>query len=138
MLKLSRLFIIGTVLFVSCKTQKHITNAKDKYIMAYKKAVLYGCLNEATNGEFQKFSINNNDLGLAVEVSIIYHSDVLFAVNNGKELSKNIRTIDYSDYQGKKPIFSNCVDFAFSKSVDSIARLKYKNLKKSKLEYKNE
>lgn len=139
MLKSEKIIIITiAILFNSCKSQKHIGSSKNEYIISYKKAVLYGCLNKATNGNFAEFSRANNDLGIAIETAVLYHSDVLKAKELGAQLSKNIREIKYSDYGSKKPIFSDCINFAFSKSVDSIARLKYKNLKKNNLEYKTE
>lgn len=112
--------------------------SKGEFIQAFKVSVLYGCINEATNGEFQKFSINNNDLGLALEVSVLFHSETEYAIKIGEELSKKIRTINYSDYQGKKPIFSDCVNFAFSKEIDSLALAKYKEWKNAKIEYIND
>lgn len=136
--KISVIIIPMIILFNSCKSQKHIGSTEKEYIMAYEKAVFYGCFNEATNGNFAEFTLANNDLGTAIETAILYHSDVLNAIELGAKLSNNIREINYADYQGKKPIFSDCMEFAFSKYVDSIAKKKYKTLKKSKLEYKME
>lgn len=125
-------------LIISCKTQKESTNNENDYIMAYKKAVFYECVNSATNGNLYEFSKKNNDLGTAIEVAVLYHSDTEHAKNIGTELSSKIRTIDYSAYDGRKPIFSDCIEFAFSAYVDSIAKHKYKILKESTLEYKSE
>ncbi len=138
MLKVNYIILIFILLFTSCKTKKHIGSTKDEYIMAYKKAVLYGCLNSATNDNFSKFIRENNDLGTAIETAVLYHSDVEHAKKVGAELSSKIRTINYSDYNGKKPIFSDCIEFAFSRYVDSIAKNKYRKLKNSKLEYISE
>lgn len=127
------------VLTISCSSKKNVMyESKGEFIQAFKVSVLYGCINEATNGEFQKFSINNNDLGLALEVSVLFHSETEYAIKIGEELSKKIRTINYSDYQGKKPIFSDCVNFAFSKEIDSLALAKYKEWKNAKIEYIND
>lgn len=138
MLKIKLIIVIFIILFASCKTQNAISSSEREYIMAYKKAVFYECVNNATKGNLYKFSKENNDLGTATEVAIIFHSDVEHAKQIGIELSSKIRAINYSDYEGKKPIFSDCIEFAFSKYVDSIAKVKYKNLKNSKIEYKSE
>lgn len=95
-------------------------------------------MNSATDGNLYKFSEKNKDLGVATEVAVIYHSDVEHAKNVGIKLSSKIRKIDYSDYNGKKPIFSDCIEFAFSEYVDSIAKIKFKNFRKKHLEYKSE
>lgn len=134
-LKFSVFFFIMLCLY-SCKThKKDIKLEEEYYIEAYKTSVLYGCLNEATNGNFRKFSTENNDLGLAVPVTVLFHSGTEQATQIGRELSKKIRTIDYSDYEGRKPIFSDCVNLAFSKEIDSIARKKFKEFKKAELQY---
>lgn len=120
-----------TLMMFSCKAQQNIVDKKEEdYVLAYKKTVLFGCLNEATNGEFQNFSKNNNDLGLSVEVAVLFHHEAKEAKKIGKKLSKKIRTIDYDDYEGRKPIYSDCVSFAFNKEIDSIARVQFKKLKK--------
>lgn len=135
---------VGVIFFVlfcfcSCKTsKKKVKDEEYSYVQAYKTSVLYGCLNEATNGNFQKFSIENNDLGLAQESEIIGKIEVTEITNIGGKLSKKIRVIDYSDYEGRKPIFSDCVGFAFSKEIDSVARKKFKEFKKAKLRYEYE
>ena len=117
MLKYKYSTLILIILIFSCKPKGHIGSTKDEYIMSFKKAVLYECINSASNGSLYEFSRKNNDLGTAPEVAIIYHSDVLKAKELGIKLSKNIRKINYSDYGGKKPIFSDCVSFAFSQQV---------------------
>lgn len=132
------IILVLTVLITSCKTQDTISISEREYLMSYKKTVFYECVNNATNGNLYKFSRENNDLGIATEVAVIYHSDVEHAKKLGIKLSSNIRTINYSDYNGKKPIFSDCIEFAFSRHVDSIAKNKYRNLKNSKLEYISE
>lgn len=138
MTKINYFILIFIVSLTSCKTKAHIGSTKAEYVRAYKKAVLYGCLNEASNKNFEKLTRENNGLGLAVETSVLYHHEVLKAKELGSQLSEKIRKINYSDYNGKKPIFSDCVDFAFSKYVDSIAKSKYKILKNSEIEYKSE
>lgn len=134
MMKIGKISLIIFILF-SCKAKEHVGSSEEEYVMAYKKAVLYGCLDKATDGNFAEFSRTNNDLGTAVETAVLYHSDVLNAKELGGELSKRIREINYSDYQGRKPIFSDCIEFAFNEYVDSIAKAKFKILKNSKLEY---
>ena len=116
----------------SCKSsqKKPVSNfEEEEFILAYKKCVLYGCINEATNNNLTLFSKENNDLGLSVEVAIMQHGEVFIAENKGKELSKKIKTIDYADYEERKPIITSCISFAFSKETDSIARIVFKNKK---------
>src|SRR5690554_5837268 len=94
-LKFSVVFFVLFCLY-SCKThKKDIKLEEEYYVEAYKTSVLYGCLNEATNGGFQKFSIENNDLGLAVPVAVLFHAETEQAKQRGQELSKKIRAIDY-------------------------------------------
>jgi hypothetical protein len=137
-MKKFRYLIFATLIVTACKTSSSLDSSEAEYVMAYKKSVFYECVNNATSGNLYKFSENNNDLGTATEVAIIYHSDLEHAKKIGMELSSKIRTINYSDYNGKKPIFSDCIEFAFGNYVDSIAKKKYKNLKTNKLEYKTE
>tara|TARA_R100000935_G_C2816614_1_gene157646 strand:+ start:118 stop:540 length:423 start_codon:yes stop_codon:yes gene_type:complete len=121
------LIIVLLTGIAACNSSKlnNIEVTKEAYILEYKKAVIYGCINEATNGNFSKFSSDNNDLGLAGVVAVLYHSETERAINLGKELSNNIEAIDYMDYNGNKPIFDNCISFAFSKRVDSLAAKEY-------------
>jgi heterodisulfide reductase subunit B len=115
------------ILIVSCSSKKSQSSITEtNFVLAYKKAVLYGCINESTSNNFNKFSNDNKDLGLAVEVAIMQHAEVERAVEKGKALSKKIRRINYSDYGEKKPIFSDCVSFAFSEEIDSLARVAFK------------
>lgn len=113
---------------MSCSTHKKSNHNSDEenFVLSYKKSVLYGCIDEATNNNLRIFSKENNDLGLAIEIEIMQHQEVINALNKGKELSKKIRTINYADFENKKPIFSECINFAFSKEIDSIARELYK------------
>ena len=119
--------IILFIGFASCKTVKTDQEniAKATYILEYKKAVLYGCINAGTDGNFRKFSLENNDLGLAGVVATLYHSETDKAQEIGAKLSQNIRSIDYADYEGRKPIFDDCVNFAFSPKIDRIAEMQY-------------
>ena len=51
---------------LSCKARvSHADSLEHDYVESYKKAVLYGCLNEVTEGDFQKSLIKNNDLAPA-------------------------------------------------------------------------
>jgi hypothetical protein len=128
------IFITTVILFslMSCSTHNKSNHNSDEenFVLSYKKSVLYGCVNEATNNNLSLFSKENNDLGLAIEVEIIQHQEVFNALNKGKELSKKIRAINYTDFEDKKPIFSDCINFAFSKEIDSIARDLYKRKEK--------
>jgi len=110
--------------------------SEDEYVLAYKKCVLYGCLNESTNGEFYQTMNKSNDLGLATESEILGKIESTEITQIGRELSKKVKTIDYADFEGRKSIYSNCIDFAFSKEIDKQARESYKKVKHAKLEYK--
>lgn len=133
-MRIKRLCLL-LLFLVSCQSRNDIGTIEAEYINAYKKAVLYGCLNEASNENFQKFILENNDLGLAVETAILYHDEVLKATDLGAQLAKNIRTISYADYEGKRPVYSDCIDFAFSSEIDSVASERYRVLIKAKIEY---
>lgn len=101
--------------------------SEEDYVSAFKICVFYGCLNKATDGNFQKFLMGNNDLGLATEVSVLYHSVVNDAESIGADLSENIEPIDYADYEGRTPVFSGCAYYAFKdEQIDSIAKAYFK------------
>jgi|AntRauMFilla1563_2_1112583.scaffolds.fasta_scaffold06830_3 hypothetical protein len=118
--------IVLVVILYSCKSSKSslVTQTEDDYVLAYKTSILYFCLNESTNGNFNDFCTDNNDLKLSAIDT--YHINLEDVKSKGMGLSKKIRIIDYADYEGRKPIFSDCVQFAFSKEIDSIARDLYK------------
>ena len=127
------IYIVFGMFLFSCKSSQkmevsnmQVSTSEEEFVLAYKSCVMYGCINEATNNKFYLFSKENNDLGLAVEVEIMQHYEVSVAKNKGKELSKEIKAIDYADFEGRKPIFTDCLRFAFSKEVDSLAREMYK------------
>lgn len=126
----NKLVCIAFVMFLlSCKSPQKVftlNSEEEDFVLAYKKCVIYGCINEATNNKFNLFSKENNDLGLAVEIAIMQHGEVAIAEDKGKKLSKKIKTIDYADYEGRKPIITSCISFALSKEIDSIARVMYK------------
>lgn len=128
-------YLVMIISIVSCtSTPKNIIpdSEEEDFVLAYKKCVIFGCINEATNNKFHLFLNENNDLGLAIEVAILQHEEVSLAIENGKELSKTIEAIYYDDYDDKKPIFSNCVSMALSKDIDSIARKLYRVKKNTK------
>ena len=127
------IIFISCTIVLACKSSKKIdviNSKEEEFVLAYKKCVLYSCINEATENKFNLFIKENNDLGLAVEVAIMQHAEVAIAIEKGKVLAKEVNPIDYSDYQGKKPIFSSCISFAFSKDIDSIARKTYNEKEK--------
>ena len=130
-------YFFGFLFFLGCKSKKEsIYQSKKDFIYAYKASVFYGCLNGATNDNFSKFSKNNNDLGLAPMVAIIYHAETKEATELGEKYSKGIKPSTYSDYQGKSPFYSSCSYYAFySQEVDSIAKVKYKEAKNAKMSY---
>lgn len=119
------------LLVASCTTTKKRVSSgysvsEEDYIKAYKTVVLYGCLNEATKGNFYTFLLQNNDLGLFSEVDMIFHLTASIADSLGKSYSKTIKPFTYGDGQGKVPNFSGCVLYALSKEVDSFAKESYK------------
>jgi len=93
---------------LSCRSTKDslVSVSEDDYILAYKKCVLYGCLNESTDGEFYKTMNKSNDLGLATESEILGKIESTEITQIGRELSKNVRTIDYADFDGRKSIYT--------------------------------
>ena len=127
------LILVAVILLISCKSNAGIGIAKKEFIFAYKIVVFYSCVNAATSGNLGKFSLNNNDLGIEPQTAVLHHLDVLEAKNIGVELSKKIKFSYY--YKGEKPIFSGCIGFAFSKTIDSMARTRYKNLRRGKAVY---
>jgi succinylglutamate desuccinylase len=118
---------LGTLMSCGQKVDSSLSEDKEleNHIMAYKKAVVYECINSGTNSHFQRFSSNNNDLALAIEVGIIDRYNVEKARQVGAKFSDDIRSSNYMDHEGRKPIFSNCISYGFSKEVDSLARLNY-------------
>lgn len=134
------IILCTAISLLSCKSTKGslVSVSEDDYILAYKKCVLYGCLNESTDGEFYKTMNKSNDLGLATESEILGKIESTEITQIGRELSKNVRTIDYADFDGRKSIYSNCVDFTFSKEIHKQAKEMYKKAKYAKLEYKYE
>ena len=126
---MKKIVIILFFVLISCKTSQKVNvsdSDEESFVQAYKTSVFFGCVDEATNGNFNKFSKENNDLGLATTVAILNHANNEVAMNYGRNGSKKIRTIEYADYDGKKPIFADCLAFASSKETHSIARLEFK------------
>jgi len=136
-IRIINLLFLSFVLVCSCKTKKEsLYPTKDDFIQAYKIAVFYGCYNEATGNQFSKFIGENEDLGLASIVAVIYHAETELARNLGSNFGKTIQPSEYADYQGKSPYFSSCAYYAFySREVDSIANALYKTGKNAKMEY---
>ena len=69
-----------------------------------KTSVFYSCYNEATKNKLNELCNQTNDLKLAQEASILFNSGVEHASIIGKKEVKNIKSIDYADYEGKKTI----------------------------------
>ncbi len=125
--------IYGFAVFilVSCKsTKSQWLTEEEYYLEAYKKSVLYGCLNESTRGNFQKMLIENDDLCLYTEVQIIYHDTYEKAKSHGSNYARTLEKVSLPDIENKIPGFSQCVSYAFGREVDSIARASYKIYKK--------
>ncbi|MHA6278654.1 hypothetical protein ACXYMT_00595 [Salinimicrobium sp. CAU 1759] len=135
-------FLAFLILFSACGSPNAANKgtSKEQYVLAYKKAVLYGCIEKATNGNFSEFTRKNNDLGLAVAVAVLHHSETQKARETGAQLSKKIKSSTYMDHEGRKPIFDQCVNFAFSNEMDSLALLEYRKFQKTegKLFYKTQ
>lgn len=119
------LFII-VLLLLKCKNEtikkdlKPFT--KEDYVLSYKKMVLYGCIDEKTENKFGKLLDNYNTV-FSMEVSILFHDIANKADSLGRKYSiKSIKPYEYyGDLKGKIPLFGKCVEYAFSKEVDSIA-----------------
>lgn len=129
-------FILMLSLLGSCVNNTEDSAELSDYINSYKKVVFYECVNAGTNRKLYEFSLNNGDLGYATEVSVIQHKEIENAKQIGIKLSSKIREIDFTDYEGRKPIFSDCLDFAFSNYVDSIARSKFNLYRDSNFNFK--
>ena len=88
-------YYLGIIVFafiIGCKTQR-INNepySKAEYIFAYKKAVLYGCINAKTNKGLEKMLSTHNDMGLSKEVAILFHAETIKANLLGKKYSAKI------------------------------------------------
>ena len=109
-----------------CKTNNAATSSDEAgYVIAYKKAVLFGCLNESTERGFSKLLTATNDLGNYAEAQILFHSVYEDAKTIGINHAKLLEPVSYPDAENKIPGYSSCVSYAFSKEVDSIARLAY-------------
>jgi len=137
-MKIKLLFCLAIPYFlISCSSgKKAITNdyfvKEVDYIKAYKAFVFYGCFNEGTKGDFFEFLKKNNDLGLFTETELIFHTSANFADSLGRIYSHKIEPFDYGDGKGKTPNLSACLNYAFSNEIDSIAKIKYRKLLKSK------
>lgn len=133
------IFIVMGFLIPSCATKRfsEVGSTEKEFVIAFKKSVLMGCLNEVTDNEFGKFLVTkHNDIGLYTEVAILYHSEVQLAKEMGGNYAKTLKPVDYPDVTGKKQGYSNCIDYAFySKEIDSIAKSNYKKMKKGKMNY---
>ncbi|MEM9680391.1 MAG: hypothetical protein AAF901_08715, partial [Bacteroidota bacterium] len=73
----------------------------------------------------QEYMLGQNDLGLAIEVNILDVMTVVEMQEIGAGLVSEIRTINYSDYQGKQPKFSDCYNLVHSKKMDSLIKSNY-------------
>lgn len=133
----NKFFLFSIFLIISCKP-KQVTQEEKDFIESYKSVVLYSCINKSTDKNFYLFLEKYNDLGLAPEVAVIFHSEANDAIKVSEDYSNKIEPIDYADYEGRKPIFSDCFRFANSTYIDSLAKKRFRLLKKSKLEYLNE
>jgi hypothetical protein len=98
---------------------------------AYRVSFICGCINERTSEKFSNFLLDSDDSGLFSASGIISHELVREADSLGRVYSQKIKPINYSDAGFRKPIFSNCVFYAFSKEVKMTIRLRYKELIKS-------
>ncbi len=118
---LSSILMMITLTTCAVKQESLDGHTKEQYILAYKKEVLFGCLNEKTENKFGKLLNDYNNVG-SVEVAILFHSVANHADSVGREYSRKIKPYDYyGDLIGKSPIFGECVEYAFSIRTDSIA-----------------
>ena len=135
MKKLILIPLIG-LLLIQCKTIKEsIYESEEAFVKAFKISALYGCLNEATQGEFGTTLRKYDDLGLAAQVAVLYHEENAIARELGEEFSKTIESHFY--YEGQRFIFNDCVKWAmYGNQVDSIATDYYRKSKYSQLQSK--
>jgi len=117
-------------IFVSCinsrKRNDDFYINKNDFSKAYKTAIVCGCLTEATNRNFAQFLKDNNDLGLFTQGQMTSDLTIKEAFELGTIKARNIKSIDYEDVKHLKPIFSECMELAFSKSIDSLVKIRYK------------
>lgn len=121
--------ILLLLVFSSCSSLKNNYSKieqEEAYVQAYKICIAYGCINEGTKNGLQRILQEQNDLGLATESEILGKVESVSIVNEGKEIAKKITPIDYADYEDRRPYFSDCISYAFSKQTDSLARLAFK------------
>lgn len=130
-------FLISCAIIPNKNDSNEIGITETEYIKAFKKSILMGCLNEITDNEFGKsLYFKHNDVGLYTEVAVIYHSDVNYARELGGEFAKTLKPVNYPGVEGRIQGYSNCIDYAFyNETIDSIAKVKYNNLKNAKIEY---
>lgn len=127
-IKLTKVGIIIFLLLVGCKSKRINSNysqEEENYVIAYKKVVLYNCINQSTDKQFYNFLSQYNDLGLYTETVVLFHETADKASFLGKNYADKITPINYPDAENKLPIFRDCVSYAFSKEVDSVARASY-------------
>lgn len=122
--------ITMSFLCFGCSTSKQtktntVNKDKDYYIQSFKIAVIYGCIDESTSKNFQKFITENKDAGLFTIADFISHDRVKEAKLLGELFSKQIKPIEYADAMYKKTFFESCISYGFSKYIDSIANVRY-------------
>jgi len=137
-------YLVLFLILISCDTLNKSesndigsTEEEEYYVRAFKKSVLMGCLNEITNNEFGKsLYFEFNDIGLYTEVAVLSHDNVNYAREMGSEHAKTLKPVNYPDVEGRTQGYSNCIDYAFyNEMIDSVAKVKYNNLKNAKMEY---
>ena len=106
------IILLWLLSFFACKSSKDFESkvSEKDYVFAYKTSVLYGCLNEITNNSFYQVLKEHNDLALAQETAILLHDETEKSVSLGRKYPERINAIDYKDYEGKKPLYSSCVE----------------------------
>ncbi len=127
-IRLKNIYLVCFIFLFNCKSENKNNDSytKEEYILAYKKMVLYGCINEKTNNEFRKIMIRYNNVN-STEVAILFHAVANRADSIGGVYSKKIKPYTYyGDLKGKVPLFGKCVEYAFGTEVDSIAKKTYK------------
>lgn len=114
----------------SCVIQHRVSQAEKDFVLFFKGAVLYGALNGYSNGGFQDMNTLHQDLGLAPNVAVIYHSNVEEAKKLGENFVSSIQPSGYADYEGRSPYYSESIKYAFGDKVDSIAKAKFREMKR--------
>ena len=137
----TKYFILLLIVIVSCKTYKkdrfsYDYDSEKLWINSYKYEVFYGCISEGLKNDSLRIILQNKDL--FNPCNELEFNQIDSARNIGNKVIKNAPKpfikIDLGDeYLLKKNFISfNCLNYFYSKELDSIARKEYKKMLKGK------